>query len=349
MDTALNFWKNRPVFVTGATGLLGSWLVQSLCERGAEVIALVRDGSPRSMIARNGLLGRITIVRGSVEDLSVVRRALTEYSAATAFHLAAQPLVGVAKLNPVGTLEANVVGTWNVLEAARLAGTQQVIVASSDKAYGPSDHLPYLETDALQGRFPYDVSKSCADLICGMYAATYQMPVIVMRCANLFGGGDLNFSRLLPDLIRATLRGENFVIRSDGKFVRDFLYVKDAVAGYLRAAEALGEDKSLAGEAFNLSMEVRVTVLELVENVLRLMNRQDLRPIVQNAASSEIREQYLDSQKARKMLTWTPRFSMEKGLQETVDWYTDFFQSEAADAGSLAAGRLAVAGASRQD
>jgi CDP-glucose 4,6-dehydratase len=335
VNSSNTFWKSRPVFVTGATGLLGGWLVKELTDLDADVIALVRDGSPRSMAAQTGLLDRITVVRGSVEDFDVIRRALSEYSVATVFHLAAQPLVGVAKLNPIGTLEANVAGTWNVLEAARQAGPCQVIMASSDKAYGASEQLPYQETHALRGRFPYDVSKSCADLICGMYAATYSLPVVVMRCANLFGGGDLNFSRLLPDLIRSTLRGEQFVIRSDGKFVRDFLYVKDAAAGYLCAAQRVERDHSLAGEAFNLSLELRLSVIDFVQTVLRTMGREDLRPIVQNAASSEIREQYLDSQKARRTLSWSPQYTLEEGLKETITWYKEFLDLGTRDTSAL--------------
>ena len=325
-----NFWRERPVFITGATGLLGGWMVKELVCRGAEVIALIRDGSPRSFIAQEGLLNRITIVRGSLEEYSQIRRALCEYSVDTVFHLAAQPLVGVAKLDPMATLDTNVRGTWHVLEAARNAGTRRIVVASSDKAYGPSDHLPYLETSPLQGQFPYDASKSCADLISRMYAATFNLPVTVVRCANLFGGGDLNFSRLLPDLIRSTLRGQRFVIRSDGKFIRDFLYVRDAVSGYLLLAEEMARNTSLAGEAFNFGLELRVSVLELVHKTLALMGRTDLQPVVENRISAEIREQYMDSAKARRVLGWLPRYTLEEGITETIAWYTLFEAGSAA-------------------
>ncbi|MEP7262354.1 MAG: NAD-dependent epimerase/dehydratase family protein, partial [Usitatibacter sp.] len=221
------FWRDRPVFVTGATGLLGSWLVPELVNRGATVVVLLRDGAPRSRLVSDGWLSRVVTVHGALEDGALARRTLAEYSIDTVFHLGAQTLVGVAKVDPVSTLEANVRGTWLLLEAARQTGVRQFLMASSDKAYGDSDRLPYREDHALQGRFPYDVSKSCADLIATMYARTYGLGTAIVRCGNLFGGGDLNFSRLIPGVIQATLRGEKFMIRSDGKFVRDFLYVED--------------------------------------------------------------------------------------------------------------------------
>src|SRR4051812_15955470 len=235
-------WRDQPVLVTGATGFLGGWLVKELIGRGARVVALVRDDSPRCMIVREGLLPRIDVVHGSLADRSLLRRVMCEYEISTVFHLAAQALVGVARSDPIGTLEANIEGTWNVLEAARHSPIHAVVVASSDKAYGPSPDLPYLETHPMEGRYPYDVSKSCADLLCRMYAETYGVPVCITRCGNLFGGGDFNFSRTVPGVIRATLRGERFVIRSDGYFVRDFLYVRDAVFAYLMLAEAMASE-----------------------------------------------------------------------------------------------------------
>ena len=318
------FWQGRPTLITGATGLLGSWLLQRLVEDGAEVVAVVRDGAPRSIAVKTGLLDRVATVHGSIEDFNFLRRVMAEYSIDTVFHLAAQPLVGVAKLDPLSTLEANVRGSWNVLEAARVCNARQILIASSDKAYGASDHLPYTESHPLQGRYPYDVSKSCTDLISTMYAATYQLPVAIVRCANLFGGGDLNFSRTIPGAIQATLKGERFVIRSDGKFVRDFLYVKDAANAYLRAAEALASDRSLAGEAFNFGLETRLTVLEVAGLVLDIMGRGDLAPVILNRASSEIREQYLSSEKAKAVLGWSPNYTFERGLSETIDWYRDY-------------------------
>lgn len=323
-----SFWKDRPVLVTGATGLLGGWLVKGLVQRGAHVVALVRDGAPGCMLAKEGLLDRVATVHGDILDLRLLQRTLSEYSVDTLFHLAAQAIVGVAKLDPVDTLESNVRGTWNVLEAARLTKTAQIVVASSDKAYGPAVTLPYTEDHPLRGRYPYDVSKSCTDLICAMYATTYGLPVVISRCANLFGGGDLNFSRTIPGVILATLKGERFLIRSDGKFVRDLLYVKDAVEAYLLLAEKLAGQRALAGEAFNFGLGVRLTVLDIVERILGLMRRTDLEPIIQNTATSEIREQYLSWEKASRLLGWSPRYELEHSLAETIEWYQEYFASE---------------------
>jgi len=321
------FWKGKRVFVTGATGLMGGWLVKALLRESADVVALVRDQAPKSMLVAEGILPQIALVSGDLESLPTMQRAIAEYEPHTVFHLAAQPLVGVAKRDPVGTLRANVMGTWNVLEACRLAGQSNVIVASSDKAYGASDNLPYRETHPLQGRYPYDVSKSCTDLIAQMYAATYGLRTAIARCGNLFGGGDLNFSRTIPGVIKATLDGEPFVIRSDGKFVRDFLYVKDAAESYLVLGERLAEDPSISGEAFNFSLGDRLTVLEIVSMTLQIMGRTDLEPVIQNIANAEIREQYLDATKARHVLGWKPIYDMPRAIEETVEWYREHFVS----------------------
>jgi CDP-glucose 4,6-dehydratase len=318
-----NYWKNKTVFVTGATGLMGGWVVKALLREGAEVVALVRDQAPGSMLVREGILDEIAVVAGELESLPTLQRAIAEYEPHTVFHLAAQPLVQIAKRDPVGTLRANVMGTWNVLEACRLTGKSNVVVASSDKAYGASETLPYLETHPLQGRYPYDVSKSCADLVTQMYAATYGLRTAIARCGNLFGGGDLNYSRTIPGLIKATLANEPFVIRSDGKFVRDFLYVKDAAESYLILGERLAEDETISGEAFNFSLGERLTVLDIVEMTLALMGRTNLEPVIQNIASSEIREQYLDAGKARQRLGWAPVYGMREALVETIAWYRD--------------------------
>lgn len=333
VEISERFWNGRSVFVTGATGLLGGWVVRKLLEAGADVTALVRDSVPRSMLVRDGAIDRINSVQGSLENAALVQRAVNEYAVDTVFHLAAQPIVGVAKVDPVGTFRANIEGTWNVLEAARRANVRQVVIASSDKAYGESPDLPYTEDHPLQGRYPYDCSKSCADLIGQMYLATYKTPVSIVRCANLFGGGDLNFNRAIPGAIKATLEGAPFVIRSDGKFVRDFLYVEDAADAYLHLAE------KLAGGApqgpYNFSLEVKLTVLHIVDEVLAILGRQDLQPVILNQASAEIREQYMTCEKARQLLDWTPAFSMQEGLRRTVDWYRSYFGSVTA-ADSLA-------------
>jgi len=318
------FWQSRSILVTGGTGLLGSWLVPALVERRAAVVALVRDETPRSLLVRDGWLDRIVTVRGDLREEGLLRRTFAEYGTQTIFHLAAQTLVGVAKVDPVGTLDTNIRGTWTLLEAARQCGVSEIIVASSDKAYGESPHLPYREDHPLQGRFPYEVSKSCVDLITSMYARTYALPAAIVRCGNLFGGGDLNFSRLIPGAIEATLRNQNFKIRSDGGFVRDFLYVEDAADAYLCLAEHLARDRSLIGESFNFGLGLRLTMLELVEKILTMMHRPDLRPVVQNMVDSEIREQYLDPSKAQARLGWTPSYGMEEGLRRTIEWYRQF-------------------------
>ena len=327
------------MFLTGATGLLGGWLLEELLTAGATAVVLVRDYVPQCLAVSNKLLERAVVVHGSLLDYELLRRTMAEYAIDTVFHLGAQTLVGVAKRNPVDTLQVNVGGTWNVLEAARQTEVRNLLFASSDKAYGVSDELPYLESHPLQGIYPYDCSKSCADQICKMYALTYRVPVATVRCSNLFGGGDLNFSRAIPGVIRAILHNERFVIRSDGQFVRDFLYVKDAASAYLTLAEALANDRSLIGEAFNFSLELKLTVLEIVRRVMACMHREDLEPIIQNEASAEIREQYLSSEKARSVLGWKPQYGLNEGLRETIDWYSCYFGKTDSSLARAAIGR----------
>lgn len=321
-------WLNKNVFVTGCTGLLGSWLSEELLDQGANVIALVRDHVPHSRISREGLSERITAVSGSMEDQYVVERALNEYEIDTVFHLGAQTIVPVANNNPLSTFESNIKGTWVLLEACRRnRQVKKIIVASSDKAYGDQEHLPYTEDMPLRGRNPYDVSKSCADLIAQMYFHSYGLPVCVTRCGNLFGGGDLNFNRIVPGTIRSVLFGEQPVIRSDGSFVRDYFYVRDAARAYILLAEQMDEP-GLWGHAFNFGNDEPITVLEIVKEILLAMGSTGLDPLVLNQANSEIRKQYLSSEKARTMLHWSPSFSLQKGLRETVDWYKAFFSSK---------------------
>ncbi len=320
----MSFWGGRQVFVTGATGLLGSWMVDELLARGAEVTCLVRDWVPNSRLVTGGTLERVQTVRGELEDYATVLRALNEYEIDTVFHLGAQTIVGTASRSALSTFESNVKGTWTLLEACRaLPGlVRRVIVASSDKAYGAHDALPYTEDTPLQGRFPYDVSKSCADLIALSYAHTYEVPVAVTRCGNLYGGGDLNFNRLIPGTIRSALRDESPVIRSDGTFVRDYFYVRDAVDAYLALAERLPEP-GLTGEAFNFGTETPLSVLEVVDVLLGLMGR-DLEPTILNEATREIRAQYLDCSKAKRILGWEPHHTLEDGLRETISWYEEW-------------------------
>jgi len=322
---APELWRHRRVLVTGATGLLGGWLVESLLARSAHVVAIVRDGVPRSRLIRERIVERVDVASGDVADYVFVERVLAEYEIECVFHLAAQTIVGIANRAPLSTFETNVRGTWNVLEAARRVPTvQQVVVASSDKAYGDHDTLPYDETAPLLGRHPYDVSKSAADLIAQSYWHTFGLRVAVTRCGNLFGGGDLNWNRIVPGTIRSALAGERPVIRSDGRLIRDYLYVEDAVDAYLLVAEALAEGDHVAGEGINVSYEQPQTVLEIVERILRRLGRTDLRPDIRNEAAGEIRDQYLNASRARKLLGWTPRIALDAGLARTIEWYRAF-------------------------
>lgn len=322
-----SFWRDQPVFVTGATGLVGGWLVRRLLDAGAQVVCLVRDWVPRCELARSGLLERVTVVRGDVCDQALMERALGEHEIQTVFHLAAQTIVGIANRNPTSTFETNIRGTWTVLEACRRSPkVEQIVLASSDKAYGDQEKLPYDESTPLQGQHPYDVSKSCADLIAQAYAVSYGLPVAITRCGNFYGGGDLNWNRIVPGTIRSVLRGERPVIRSDGLNVRDYFYVEDGAAAYMILAEFLAKDRALSGQAFNFSNEIQLTVLDLTRLILRLME-SDLEPDVRNEASNEIRHQFLSAQKARTELGWRPLFDLETGLRKTVAWYKEHLSS----------------------
>jgi CDP-glucose 4,6-dehydratase len=323
-----HFWQERRVFVTGCTGLVGSQTVRLLLERGARVVGLVRDHVPGSKLVREGLDQQIDIVHGAVEDLPIVERALNEYEIETVIHLAAQTIVGTANRNPLSTFETNIKGTWSVLEAARRCGTNpQVIVASSDKAYGDQPELPYFETSPLAARYPYDVSKACADMLAVSYHQTFNLAVCVTRCGNFYGGGDLNMSRLVPGTIRAVLSGQRPVIRSDGTFLRDYFYVKDGAAAYLHLAECLAREPALAGNAFNFSTEKPLSVLQLVQRILHVMD-SDLSPDVRNEATNEIKHQYLSAEKARTLLRWKPLYDLDAALRETIDWYRNYFVSQ---------------------
>lgn len=321
------FWKDRSVFVTGGNGFLGSWLIQALVEQGASVVALVRDNVPGSLLQTSGAAEQVTLVHGDLLDQALLERALGEYEVRTAFHLAAQAIVGVANRNPVSTFETNIAGTWRLLEAARRSPTVgEIVVASSDKAYGEHEVLPYNEDAPLQGRHPYDVSKSCADLIAQSYAATYGQRVGITRCGNLFGGGDLNWNRVVPGTIRSALEGERPLVRSDGSPLRDYLYVEDGVSAYMTLAEALNQRPEIAGRAWNFGHNQPVSVLEIVQATLAVLERTDLTPDVRNEASHEIAAQYLDSTRAMNELNWQPRFSLAEGLRRSVSWYRNYLQ-----------------------
>lgn len=317
------FWLDRPTLVTGGTGLVGSWLVRRLVEYGADVVCLVRDWVPQSELIASHQIEKVKTVRGDVREQPLLERVLGEYEIDTVIHLAAQTIVTIANRNPVSTFETNIRGTWCLLEACRRSPrVKQIVVASSDKAYGDQETLPYSENMPLQGRHPYDVSKSCADLIAQTYAETYDLPVVVSRCGNFFGGGDLNWNRIIPGTIRSVLRGLRPVIRSDGKYIRDYFYVEDGAVAYMRLAEKLAENPELCGNAFNFSYENQIDVLGIVQKILELMDC-NLEPEILNQAPNEILHQYLSAEKARQMLAWHPQFSLEEGLVKTISWYRD--------------------------
>ncbi len=319
-----SFWLDRPVLVTGATGFLGGWLVKRLLAAGADLICPVRDWVPASILIGEDLADKVNLACGDITDQLFLERCLGEYEVNTVFHLAAQSIVPIANRNPGSTFESNIRGTWSLLEACRRSPeVEQVVVASSDKAYGRQETLPYHEDLPLQGEFPYDVSKSCADLLARSYYKTYDLPVGVTRCGNFFGGGDLNWNRIIPGTIRSVLRGSRPIIRSDGSYIRDYFYIEDGAAAYMLLAEKLAEKPGLSGEAFNFSNEIQLTVLELVQKILDLMEF-DLKPDVRGEADHEIIHQYLSAEKARKLLGWAPLFSLEEALLQTVNWYREY-------------------------
>lgn len=328
MELNRAFWLDRPTFVTGGTGLVGGWLVRRLIDAGADVVCLVRDWVPQSELVHEKLIDHIKVVRGDIRDREIIERTLGEYEIDTVIHLAAQTIVTIANRNPISTFETNIAGTWNLLESCRRSpSVKQVVTASSDKAYGDQEKLPYNETTPLQGQHPYDVSKSAADLIANTYAVSFALPVAVTRCGNFYGGGDLNWNRIIPGTIRSILRRQNPVIRSDGKYIRDYFYVEDGAAAYMLLAEKLADNPNLKGEAFNFSNEIQVTVSEIVKRILKLMN-SNLEPEIRNEVQNEIRHQYLSAEKARRLLNWHPLFSLDEGLKKTIDWYRKFFNDE---------------------
>jgi CDP-glucose 4,6-dehydratase len=318
------FWLDRPTLVTGGTGLLGNWLVARLIAAGADVTCLVRDWVPQSEFVRSHQIDNVKVVRGDVRDRELLERTLGEYEVDTVIHLAAQTIVTIANRNPISTFETNIAGTWSMLEACRRSPmVKQVVVASSDKAYGDQDVLPYDEGTPLQGAHPYDVSKAAADLIARTYAVSYGLPVAITRCGNFYGGGDLNWNRIVPGTIRSIVRGQGPVIRSDGNYVRDYFYVEDGAAACMLLAEKLAEHPELRGEGFNFSYGNQVTVLELVRRILALTGSR-LEPDIRNEATNEIRKQFLSAKKARQVLGWSPLFTLEQGLDRTIAWYQAF-------------------------
>ena len=320
-----SFWLDRPTLVTGGTGFVGGWLIKRLLDAKADVVCLMRDWVPQCELSRAGLMERTNIVHGDVRDQALLERVLGEYEINTVIHLAAQTIVTIANRNPVSTFDTNIKGTWTLLEASRRSpSVKQIVIASSDKAYGDTAILPYTEEMPLQGCHPYDVSKSCSDLLGKMYATTYGLPVVITRCGTFFGGGDLNWNRIVPGTIRSILRGQRPIIRSDGQYKREYFYVEDGAAAYMLLAERLAENVDLKGHAFNFSNEEPIAVIELVRQILELMNC-DLKPEILNETTHEIRDQCLRAAKARTLLGWKPIFSLTESLERTIDWYKAFF------------------------
>ena len=329
MSTNWKDWEGKKVLVTGATGLVGSWLVKALLKRKSIIVALVRDIDYQTEFYRSGDYLKTNIVNGSLENFSTIERAINKYEVDTVFHLGAQTIVGAAYREPLQTFESNIRGTYHILEACRRHQdlVKEIVIASSDKAYGIADKLPYTEDMPLKGSHPYDVSKSCTDLLAQTYFYTYNMPIAIARCGNIYGGGDLNWSRIIPGTILSLLNNKRPVIRSDGKYIRDYIYIKDIVDAYINLAESITK-KNIYGEAFNFSTESRMTVIEIVSKIRSIMNREDLEPQILNLNLKEIPEQSLSEEKAHEILGWYSKYDLEKGLSETVDWYKNYFNKK---------------------
>ena len=322
-----NYWSGKNVFVTGADGFIGSWVAKELVEQKAKVTILVRDLKLGLGFDLHGLREKITIVKGDLVDLQVLQRALNEYEIDSVFHIAGQAIVGIANKSPLSTFESNIKGTWNILEACRLqTAVKRIVVASSDKAYGVQKELPYTENSPLLGLYPYDASKACTDILARSYFTTYGLPVAVTRNANTYGGGDLNFSRIIPDAIISLIEGKKFKIRSDGTPERDYMYVKDAVKGYLTLGAAL-DRKEIQGQAYNFGTETPVKVVDLFDKIAKLLGKPEEKAQILGQAKNEIDRQYLSTSKAKKDLNWEPKYSLEKGLKETIEWYKNYLSS----------------------
>jgi len=323
------FWNGRSVFVTGGTGLVGSWLVKKLLGFRAQVVLLVKDINPHAEISRSGDIHKVAITYGNLEDFETLEHAINLYRVDTVFHLGAQTQVEVAQRYPLKTFESNIRGTYNLLEACRIHSklVNRVVIASTDKAYGTQKILPYTETAPLEGRHSYEVSKSCADLLAQSYIHSYHLPLAITRFGNVYGGGDWNLNRIVPGTIISLAQNKQPLIRSDGTPVRDYIYVEDVAEGYLRLAEKL-EDPAVSGQAFNFSNETPMSVLEIVAAIRKLMGREDLEPVIQNVATGEIAKQSLDASKVKKLVGWRPRFTLDEGLTKTRDWYLAFLASQ---------------------
>ena len=325
-----NFWRDRRVLITGCTGMLGSWLTIKLLEMQADVVGIIRDYVPHSELIKSGGIDRINVVRGTITDSDLLMRVFSDYEIQTCIHLAAQTAVGIANNAPVPTFETNIRGTWIVLDAARRwPGVEQVLVASSDKAYGSHKELPYSESAELKGNHPYDVSKSCTDMIANTYAHTFGLPVAITRCANMYGGGDLNWNRIVPGTMRSVINAESPIIRSDGSPKRDYIYVKDVVSACIMLIENLAVDPNLhMGQAYNFGADDPVSAIDMVNNILKVSGSHNLEAVIQNTAVNEIQDQYLSSSLAEKQLGWKAEYSLVEGLSETLSWYKTFLSQK---------------------
>jgi len=322
------FWKSRTVLVTGSTGLLGGWLIKRLLNEGAHVIAMLRGASTRSFVTRNCVSHGCMLAESDLCDDASLNKLVAMYAPQTVFHLAAQTQVGEAERDPSATFETNVRGTWLLMEACRRSGVEQVIYSSSDKVYGPTSNLPHIESQQTLAEYhPYGLAKSCAEQIIRMFSQAYGLHVGIARCGNIFGGGDMNFGRLVPGIVRDAFQGKPITIHGDGKSVRDFLYVEDAVTAFMLMAERLASSPTLSGEVFNLSLQMPVSVLEMVETVLTLMKRLDLLPVTDRDLAQSNSAEYLCTQKAQTVLGWSPAFDLTQGLLRTIQWYEEYFNT----------------------
>lgn len=327
-----HFWKDKRVFITGATGFIGSWLTKHLVDFGAFVVILVRDQSPQSELIRSGYMQKVQVINGKLEDFYTLGRAISEYQVDTVFHLGAQTQVTNAILNPFYTFETNIRGTYNLLEACRhTKGTvKRIIIASSDKAYGQGEILPLVEKTPLNAIYPYDVSKACTDLLALSYYHTYNLPVAVTRAANVYGGGDFNWDRLIPGIIHSLYKDERPTLRSDGSFLRDYLFIEDMVYAYLTIGK-LFEERDLSGEVFNFGTNQPSSVLQVYKLIAKFMGKEEIKPIIESRVTSETKDQYVSIEKAKQMLSWKPSCSLDVGLEITVDWYKNYFMKRNLD------------------
>jgi CDP-glucose 4,6-dehydratase len=325
----MNFWAGKRAFVTGATGLVGSALVHRLLSLGAEVTILLKDLPQKSPLLLSGNLQKVSIVYGDLADKRAMKNAINESECSVIFHLGAQTIVGRALVDPISTFESNIQGTWNLLEAIRSLPNlvQSVVVASSDKAYGTSKVLPYLEDFPLKGEGPYDVSKSCTDLIAQSYGFTYRLPVVVARCGNIYGPGDLNWSRIIPGTIKSLFDNQIPQLRSDGKSTRDYIFVEDVVDAYLLLAEKNNGGVVVPGTAYNFSNDEALTVREVYNAICKELVGKIVEPVVKNNTLSEIPHQHLSSLKAKKDLDWKAQYDIANGLARTIPWYKLILES----------------------